>query len=205
MTSEQERPHHLAPAHPDGGWGARHPLLTARPLGTSLEQCDEDAFPVTLRSLVLRGERKDSEGVRRRAVRTGLLRLLTAVTSFGPDDLVLDEDLCPECGRAHDFSACGPVGAREHFAVLVHGRHALYAVSRFPVGLAAALPDRSGPSAVSRARKEARLAAHGQAVARGRCARPRDGSVEYGVRYVEASLDAEAVVSVVCELPHAPS
>lgn len=60
--------------------------------------------------------------------------------------------------------------------------------------------DGEDPAALSQARKAARLAAHRGAVSRGRCARPRDGTVQYLVRYAETAPAFGCVVSVVREV-----
>lgn len=80
----------------------------------------------------------------------------------------------------------------------------MYAICRFPVGLGLAVADGPGREAWLRGRKPARLAAHREAVARGRCSRPRDGSVEYNVRYVDTAPEYGCVVSVVLEVPYRP-
>ncbi len=195
MTSEFPGPRVVPPTNPEGGWGAEHPLVPVPPLGSQAARCDGES-PVALRGLVLPGEPEERD----RAVRDGLLRFLAAGAGEDAGGLVLDDGPCPACGRVHDLGVWCPCGPRRHFAVLVHGRHALYALSRFPVGLAAA-PLGEGPDARRRARREARLAAHPRSVSRGRCSRPRDGLVEYRVRYADVPPGMNAVVSVISELP----
>ncbi|MFB7211620.1 hypothetical protein [Streptomyces sp. NPDC056255] len=143
----------------------------------------------------------DPQGYRRQAVRGGLRLLLGAALSAEPVAVVVDDGPCPHCGRLHDFTAASPAGRRLHFATVRHGDFVVYAVCRSPVGLGLAVPEGLDPDALLRARKPARLAAHQGAVARGRCSRPRDGSVEYLVRYVDIAPEQGCVVSVVCELP----
>ncbi|WP_405683318.1 hypothetical protein [Streptomyces sp. NBC_00057] len=213
----------LPATHPDGGWGAQRPPLPAPPLDLDPAQCDGGSTPVTLRSLVLSASASAPSGVRvlrtgitaeecdawsadpqearHQAVRGGLRSLLGAALGAEPVAVALDDGPCPYCGRLHDFTAASPVGRRLHFATVRHGDFVVYAVCRSPVGLGLAVPDGLDPDALLRARKPARLAAHQGAVARGRCSRPRDGSVEYMVRYVDTAPEHGCVVSVVCELP----
>ncbi|WP_415947338.1 hypothetical protein [Streptomyces sp. KLOTTS4A1] len=191
----------MPPSRPGVGWAAPHPLLTAPPLGTALTQGGEDEVPVTLRSLVLSREHDASGARRAEALGEGLMGLLADFTGSAPERLERVDDSCGACGRVHNCTARGPDGTRTHFSVAAHGRHVVYAVSRHPVGLAVALPGGAGPEELARARKRARLAAHAQAVERGRCTGPRDGLVEYLVRYVETPPGMPGVVSVVCQLP----
>ncbi|TRV72019.1 hypothetical protein FKN01_30795 [Streptomyces sp. 130] len=132
--------------------------------------------------------------------RAGLLTLLGAVLGTAPGALVVDDGPCPHCARRHALAAKSPTGARRYFAVVRHGGHVVYAVCPFPVGLGLAVAGADHPA---RARKPARLAAHGGAVARGRCVGPRDGSVEYVVRYAGVKRLPRCVLSVVWEVPFA--
>ncbi|MFF4139227.1 hypothetical protein ACFY1B_49405 [Streptomyces mirabilis] len=137
-----------------------------------------------------------------RAVRAGLLSLLGTSLATDPADLALDDGRCPHCGGLHALSAVSPAGRRVYFATVRHAGLVVHAVCPFPVGLGLAAFEEDGTTALARARKAARLAAHRGAVARGRCVRPRDGSVQYVVRYVETAPDFGCVVSVVWEVPY---
>ncbi|MFI7388701.1 hypothetical protein [Streptomyces sp. NPDC049813] len=197
MTPADPWPHSRPATHPDGGWGALRPPLPAPPLDAATAQCDEDSVPVTLRSLVLPGGSRAAAAV----PRAGLLSLLARALGARPADLVVDDGPCAHCGRLHAAAATSPAGAERYFATVRHADRVLYAVCPFPVGLALAV---RGTEPARPARKSARLAAQQGAVARGRCVRPRDGSVEYVVRYVEAQAVPDCVVAVVWEVPHAP-
>ncbi|OIK28189.1 hypothetical protein VT52_007485 [Streptomyces malaysiense] len=147
---------------------------------------------------MLSGQEEDEP----RAIRAGLLSLLGTSSAAAPGDLVVDDGPCPYCARHHALVATSPTGRRTYFAVVRHTRLVVYAVSPFPVGLGLAVEDADHPG---RARRPARLRAQRGSVSRGRCVRPRDGRVEYLVRYVEAEPSSDCVVSVVWEVPHAPA
>ncbi|MEV2211275.1 hypothetical protein AB0H86_07315 [Streptomyces sp. NPDC050997] len=214
-----------APAtNPDGGWGARRTPLPAPPLDLGPAQRDGGFGYVALRTFVmstlppeerrglreglapderarLTAETAGPEGERLLTVRAGLRLLLGQLLDADPGAVVMDDGPCPHCGRLHDRSACSPAGRRLHFATVGRGDLVVYAVSRFPVGLGLAVTDGPDREAWLLRRKPARLAAYHEGVARGRCCRPRDGSVEYIVRYVDTAPEYCCVVSLVYEVP----
>ncbi|MGW2089159.1 hypothetical protein [Streptomyces sp. NPDC001880] len=143
----------------------------------------------------------EQQEARLQAVRRGLFSLLGASLDTDPVAVDIDDGPCPHCGRLHDFTAASPAGRRSHFALVEHGDLVVYAVCRSPIGLGLAVPDGVEPEELTRARKPARIAAQQRAVARGRCSRPRDGSVQYMVRYVDVAPEHGCVVSVVYEMP----
>ncbi|WP_307035961.1 hypothetical protein [Streptomyces canus] len=210
--------------NPDGGWGKRRTPLPAPPLDLGCARSDGEIGYVALRTLVLStpapGERRalreglapderarltaqtaGLEGERLLMVRAGLRLLLGQLLDADPEAVVLDDGPCPHCGRVHGCSACSPAGRRLHFATVGREDFVVYAVSRFPVGLGLAVTDGPDREAWLRGRKPARLAAAREGVARGRCSRPRDGSVEHIVRYVDTAPEHCCVVSVVYEVP----
>ncbi|MGW2710618.1 hypothetical protein ACWC4J_16745 [Streptomyces sp. NPDC001356] len=193
MSPPNPTPHSRPATHPDGGWGAQRPPLPALPLGVAAAQCDEKTTPVTLRCLALSDRSRHGSD----ESRAGLLSLLGASLDAAPEELVVDDGPCPHCARRHALAATSPTGVRRYFAAVRHSGHVVYAVCLFPVGLGLAVAEAHHPA---RARKPARLAAHRGAVARGRCVGPRDGSVEYVVRYVGVEHLPECVVSVVWEV-----
>ncbi|MFG2174421.1 hypothetical protein ACGFMO_24190 [Streptomyces niveus] len=210
--------------NPDGGWGAQRTPLPAPPLCLDPAQCDGELDSLALRTFVvstlppderqaLRGrlapdertrltaETAGPEGERLLTVRAGLRLLLGQMLDADPGAVVMDDGPCPHCGRLHDRTACSPVGRRLHFATVWQGDLIVHAVCRFPVGLGLAVTDGPGREAWLRGRKMARLAAYREGVARGRCSRPRDGSVEYIVSYVDTTPEYGCVVSVGYEVP----
>ncbi|MEV8425672.1 hypothetical protein [Streptomyces niveus] len=210
--------------NPDGGWGAQRTPLPAPPLRLDPAQCDGELDSLTLRTFVvstlppdgrralherlapderarLTAEAASPEGERLLTVRAGLRLLLGKMLDADPGAVVMDDGPCPHCGRLHDRSASSPAGRRLHFATVWQGDLIVYAVCRFPVGLGLAVTDGPGREAWLQGRKPARLAAYREGVARGRCSRPRDGSVEYIVRYVDTAPEYGCVVSVVYEVP----
>ncbi|MFE3589557.1 hypothetical protein ACFXOY_18850 [Streptomyces niveus] len=210
--------------NPDGGWGAQRTPLPAPPLGLDPAQCDGELDPLALRTFVvstlppdkrralrellapdeltrLTAETAGPEGDRLLTVRAGLRLFLGQMLDADPGAVVMDDGPCPQCGRLHDRTATSPAGRRVHFAAVWQGALIVYAVCRFPVGLGLAVTDGPGREAWLRGRKPARLAAYHEGVARGRCSRPRDGSVEYIVRYVDTAPEYGCVVSVVYEVP----
>ncbi|WP_369032778.1 hypothetical protein [Streptomyces adonidis] len=210
--------------HPDGGSGAQRTPLPAPPLGLDPAQRDGGLGSLALRTFVvstlapedrralreklapderarLAAEMAGPEGEHLLTVRAGLRLLLGQMLDANPGAVVIDDGPCPHCGRPHDRTACSPAGRRLHFATVGRGDLIVYAVCRFPVGLGLAMPNGPGPEARLQARKPARLAAHREGVARGRCSRPRDGSVEYIVRYVDTESEYGCVVSVMYEVP----
>ncbi|MGW6508733.1 hypothetical protein ACWGCP_14455 [Streptomyces niveus] len=210
--------------NPDGGWGAQRTPLPAPPLRLDPAQCDGELDALALRTFVvstlppdehralrerlapderarLTAEMAGPEGERLLTVRAGLRLLLGQMLDAAPGAVVMDDDPCPHCGRLHDRSAWSPAGRRLHFATVWQGDLIVYAVCRFPVGLGLATTEGPGREAWLRGRKPARLAAYREGVARGRCSRPRDGSVEYIVRYVDTAPEYGCVVSVVYEVP----
>lgn len=215
----------IVPAtNPDGGWGAQRTPLPAPPLGLDPAHCDGGLDSLALRTFVvstlppedrralreklahderarLAAEMAGPEGDRLLTVRAGLRLLLGQMLDTDPGAVVIDDGPCPHCGRLHDRTACSPAGRRLHFATVGRGDLIVYAVCRFPVGLGLAVTDGPGREAWLRGRKPARLAAYREGVARGRCSRPRDGSVEYIVRYVDTAPEYGCAVSVVYEVP----
>ncbi|MFJ6824437.1 hypothetical protein ACIQRJ_28975 [Streptomyces niveus] len=215
----------IVPAtNPDGGWGAQRTPLPAPPLRLDPAQCDGELDSLALRTFVvstplsderralrewlapderarLTGEMAGPEGERLVMVRAGLRLLLGQMLEADPGAVVMDDGPCPHCGRLHDRTASSPAGRRLHFATVWQGDLIVYAVCRFPVGLGLAMTEGPGREAWLRGRKPARLAAYREGVARGRCSRVRDGSVEYIVRYVDTAPEYGCVVSVVYEAP----
>jgi hypothetical protein len=215
----------IVPAtNPDGGWGAQRTPLPAPPLGLGPAQCDGGFDSLALRTFVvsmlppeerralherlahderarLTAEMAGPEGERLLTVRAGLRLLLGQMLDGDPGAVVMDDGPCPHCGRLHDRTACSPAGRRLHFATVGRGNLIVYAVCPFPVGLGLAVTEGPGREAWLRGRKPARLAAYREGVARGRCSRPRDGSVEYIVRYIDTAPEYGCVVSVVYEVP----
>ncbi|MEU5324476.1 hypothetical protein AB0G67_48380 [Streptomyces sp. NPDC021056] len=210
--------------NPDGGWGKRRTPLPAPPLDLSPARSDGDFGYVALRTFVSStlapGERRalreglapdertrltaqtaGPEGERLLMVRAGLRLLLGQLLDADPGAVVLDDGPCPHCGRLHNRSACSPAGRRLHFATVGQEDLVVYAVSRFPVGLGLAVTDGPDREAWLRGRSPARLAASHDGVARRRCSRPRDGSVEHIVRFVHTAPEYCCVVSVVYEVP----
>ncbi|MFG2134950.1 hypothetical protein ACGFNV_45420 [Streptomyces sp. NPDC048751] len=210
--------------NPDGGWGARRTPLPAPPLDLGPAQCDGGFDYVALRTFVMstlppeerralrEGLAPDErarltagaagpEGERLLTVRAGLRLLLGQLLDADPGAVVMDDGPFPHCGRLHGCSASSPAGRRLHFATAGREDLVVYAVSRFPVGLGLAVTDGPDREAWLRGRKPARLAAGRQAVARGRSSRPRDGLVQYIVRYVDTAPEYRCVVSVVYEVP----
>ncbi|MGW6306140.1 hypothetical protein ACWFRQ_28935 [Streptomyces niveus] len=210
--------------NPDGGWGARRTPLPAPPLRLDPAQCDGEFDAIVLRTFVvstlppnehralrerlapderarLTAEMAGPEGERLLTVRAGLRLFLGQMLDADPGAVVMDDGPCTHCGRLHDRTASSPAGRRLHFATVWQGDLIVYAVCRFPVGLGLAMTDGPGREAWLRGRKPARLAAYREGVARGRCSRPRDGSVEYIVRYVDTAPEYGCVVSVVYEVP----
>ncbi|MFE5844390.1 hypothetical protein ACFQ7N_22485 [Streptomyces niveus] len=209
--------------NPDGGWGAQRTPLPAPPLRLDPAPCDGEFDSLALRTFVvstlpsderralrewlapyelarLTAKTASPEGERLLTVRAGLRLLLGQMLDADPGAVVMDEGPCPHCGRLHDRSASSPAGCRLHFATVWQGELIVYAVCRFPVGLGLAVTG-PGREAWLQGRKPARLAAYREGVARGRCSRPRDGSVEYIVRYVDTAPEYDCVVSVVYEVP----
>ncbi|MEV8367320.1 hypothetical protein [Streptomyces niveus] len=215
----------IVPAtNPDGGWGAQRTPLAAPPLRLDPAQCDGEFDSLALRTFVvstlpsderralrewlapdelarLTAKTASPEGERLLTVRAGLRLLLGQMLDADPGAVVMDDGPCPHCGRLHDRNASSPAGRRLHFATVCQGDLIVYAVCRFPVGLGLAITEGPGREAWLQGRKPARLAAYREGVARGRCSRPRDGSVEYIVRYVDTAPEYGCVVSVVYEVP----
>ncbi|WP_405638777.1 hypothetical protein [Streptomyces sp. NBC_00019] len=215
----------IVPAtNPDGGWGKRRTPLPAPPLDLGPARSGGEIGYVALRTLVLStlapeerralreglapderarltAQTAGPEGERLLMVRAGLRLLLGQLLDADPGAVVLDDGPCPHCGRLHDRSACSPAGRRLHFATVGREDLVVYAVSRFPVGLGLAVTDGPDREAWLRGRKPARLAASREGVARGRCSRTRDGSVEHIVRFVHTAPEHCCVVSVVYEVP----
>lgn len=215
----------IVPAtNPDGGWGKRRTPLPAPPLDLGRARSDREIGYVALRTLVvstltpeerralreglapderarLTAQTAGLEGERLLTVRAGLRLLLGQLLDADPRSVVVDDGPCPHCGRVHGRSACSPAGRRLHFATVGREDLVVYAVSRFPVGLGLAVTDGPDREAWLRGRKQARLAAAQEGMARGRCSRPRDATVEHIVRYVHTEPEHCCCVSVVYEVP----
>ncbi|MFJ8782015.1 hypothetical protein [Streptomyces sp. NPDC102476] len=212
--------------NPDGGWGAQRTPLPAPPLGLDPTQRDGAPDPLALRTFVVSALSPEDRRAlcerlapeeraclaaemtgpqeERLMVRAGLRLLLGQMLDADPGAVVLDDGPCPHCGRPHDLTASSPAGRRLHFAAVGRGNLIVYAICRFPVGLGLGVPDGPGRQAWLGARPPARLAAQRQAVARGRCAPPRDSSVEYILRFVDTAPAYDSVVSVELEVPYRP-
>lgn len=215
----------IVPAtNPDGGWGRQRTPLPAPPLDLDPTQSDGAFGYVALRTFEmstlapeerralreglapddrahLTPETAGPEGERLLTVRAGLRLLLGQLLDADPGAVVMDDGPCPHCGRLHGRSASSPAGRRLHFASAGRGDLVVYAVSRFPVGLGLAVTDGPDREAWLRGRSPARLAAYHDGVARGRCSRPRDGSAEHIVRYVDTAAEYCCTVSVAYEVP----
>ncbi|MFF9897713.1 hypothetical protein [Streptomyces longispororuber] len=198
----------LPSTNPDGGWGRVHEPMPAPALDLAAPM-PAIARPITtveLRTqLLLDPASSLAKQDRVHAARAGLRLLLSGALEADPEEVVIDDGPCPQCGVVHGCTASAPGGDATpvHFASLLHDDLAVHALADTPVGLGLAVPTGPESEALVRARKPARLMAGAGAVARGACVAPRTAGVARAVGYVDASQRHECVVSVVWqEHPH---